>query len=260
MNEIRSTTAGATQRALWRTLISLAGVLWLAACASTPPPPSVDPRTPDDTPVAQTTANPLAIADPLEGYNRRMYRFNALADQYFLLPAVHIYDVAIPGPVRGSVSHFFSNLNEINTFANSVLQLKPVSSGVTLSRFVINSTLGLAGLFDPASHFGLEQRDEDFGQTLGHYGVGAGPYIVLPFFGPSDLRDTVGLAADQGLFYVIDPLQINDNTPASVAYNLMYVLDKRETTNFRYYQTGSPFEYMLVRMVYLNYRALKVAQ
>ncbi|RJS92854.1 VacJ family lipoprotein [Salinisphaera sp. Q1T1-3] len=243
-----------------RSLYALAGVLFLSACASTPPPTSVDPRTPDDVPVAQTTANPLAIDDPLGPFNRRVYRFNALTDHYLLLPAVHVYDTVAPSPVRDGIGNFFSNLDEINTFANSVLQLKPRASAVTASRFVINSTLGLAGFFDPATHFGLQKRDEDFGQTLGHYGVGTGPYLVLPFFGPSDMRDAIGLAADQGLFYVIDPLQINGNFPASAAYNGFYALNKREQTNFRYYQTGSPFEYLLVRMVYLNYRALQVNQ
>lgn len=248
-----------TARYLWLTSVLLL-VLMLGACASTPPPTTVDSDTPASTPARQTTANPIAVSDPLEGFNRRMYRFNALADRYVLLPAVHVYDEVAPDPVRTGVANFFSNLGEISTFANSVLQLKPRSSGVTLSRFLINSTLGIAGFFDPATHFGLAQRNEDFGQTLGYYGVGTGPYLVLPFFGPSDVRDTVGLGADKGLFYVLDPLQIDDNTAGRIAYNLAYVLNKRETTSFRYYQTGSPFEYILVRAVYLNYRALQVAQ
>lgn len=241
---------------------ALAGLLclMLGACATTPPPKTVDPDTPASVPAADTTANPLAIDDPLEGFNRRVYRFNALADKYVLLPVVHVYDKVTPSPVRTGIVNFFSNLGEINTFANSVLQLKPRSSGVTLSRFVINSTVGLAGFFDPATHFGLAQRNEDFGQTLGHYGVGAGPYLVLPFFGPSDLRDAIGIGADQGLFYVLDPLQLDNSTPGRIAYNTAYVINKRDTTNFRYYQTGSPFEYTLVRLVYLNYRALQVEQ
>ncbi|MDA3919667.1 MAG: MlaA family lipoprotein [Salinisphaera sp.] len=242
-----------------RALATLLVCVLLGACATTPPPSTIDQSTPESTPASQTTANPLAISDPLQDANRRIYRFNALTDQYVLLPVVHVYDKFTPGFVRTGVQNFFSNLGEINTFANSVLQLKPKSSAVTASRFLINSTIGIAGLFDPATHFGLAQRDEDFGQTLGHYGVGAGPYLVLPFFGPSDLRDATGLAADQALYTVIDPLQINGNTPANVAYELAYVLNKRDTTNFRYYQTGSPFEYTLVRLVYENYRALQIA-
>lgn len=233
--------------------------LLLGACASTPPPSSVSRSTPSDTPASQTTANPLGIYDPAEGFNRRMYRFNALTDQYVLLPVVHAYDRYTPGFMRTGVSNFFSNIGEITTFANSVMQLKPKGSAVTASRFVVNSTVGIGGLFDPATHLGLAQHNEDFGQTLGHYGVATGPYLILPFFGPSDLRDAGGLAADQAMFYGIDPLQINGNTPASVIYNLAYALNKRDTTNFRYYQTGSPFEYTLVRLVYMNYRALQVA-
>ncbi|KEZ76417.1 VacJ family lipoprotein [Salinisphaera hydrothermalis] len=240
-------------------LVVVALSLMLGACASTPPPKTIDSSTPAGTPASQTTANPLAISDPIEGFNRRVYRFNALTDEYVLLPVVHVYDRYTPGFMRTGVANFFSNIGEITTFTNSVLQLKPKSSAVTASRFVINSTVGIGGLFDPATHIGLKERDEDFGQTLGHYGVGTGPYLVLPFFGPSDLRDAGGLAADQGLLYVLDPVQTHGNLPASLAYNLMYVINKRDQTNFRYYQTGSPFEYTLVRLVYINYRALQVA-
>lgn len=248
-----------TARSNRHVLALVALCLMLGACASAPPPKSISRSTSPNTPASQTTANPLAISDPAEGFNRRMYRFNALADQYALLPIVHTYDRYTPDFMRTGVTHFFSNIGEITTFANSVLQLKPKSSTVTASRFVINSTAGIGGLFDPATHLGLEQHNEDFGQTLGHYGVDTGPYLVLPFLGPSDLRDAGGMAADQTAFHFIDPLQTNGNTPASVAYNLMYVLNKRDTTNFRYYETGSPFEYTLVRLVYLNYRALQVA-
>ncbi|ROO28496.1 ABC transporter [Salinisphaera orenii MK-B5] len=246
----------AQQRLLWATLVCLT----LGACASTPPPRTIDADTPDRVPVVETTANPLAISDPFEGFNRRVYRFNALADRYVLMPAVQVYRTITPGFARTGVQNFFSNLGEINTFANSVLQAKPESSAVTLSRFVINSTVGLGGLFDPAGAIGLEQRDEDLGQTLGYYGVGAGPYLVLPFFGPSSLRDSIGLAGDQGLFYAIDPLQLDEHPWARLPYWTLYVINTRDTVNFRYYQTGSPFEYTLVRLVYMNYRALQVEQ
>lgn len=234
--------------------------LMLGACASTPPPQTVSEDTPSSVPVTQTTANPLAISDPLEGFNRRVYRFNALADRYVLMPVVQAYRKVTPDFARTGVQNFFSNLGEINTFANSVLQIKPASSAVTLSRFVLNTTVGVAGLFDPASALGLDQRNEDLGQTLGHYGVAAGPYLVLPFFGPSSLRDSVGLAGDQGLIYVLDPLQLKEHPWARVPYWALYAINKRDTVNFRYYQTGSPFEYTLVRLVYMNYRALLVEQ
>ncbi|WP_348765763.1 VacJ family lipoprotein [uncultured Salinisphaera sp.] len=234
--------------------------LWLGGCASTPVPQTVSPDTPDDVPVAETTANPLAIYDPWEGFNRRVYRFNALADRYVLMPVVQTYRTVTPGFARTGVQNFFSNLGEINTFANSVLQAKPTSSVVTLSRFALNTTVGLAGLFDPASAIGLEQRNEDFGQTLGYYGVGAGPYLVLPFFGPSTLRDSIGLAGDQGLIFALDPLQLDDHPWARVPYWALYAINTRDSVSFRYYQTGSPFEYTLVRLVYMNYRALLIEE
>ena len=109
---------------------------------------------------------------------------------------------------------------------------------------------------DRGTHHALE----DLGQTLGYYGVGAGPYLVLPFFGPSSLRDSIGLAGDQGLFYAIDPLQLDEHPWARLPYWTLYVINTRDTVNFRYYQTGSPFEYTLVRLVYMNYRALQVEQ
>lgn len=246
--------------ALSRWLPAVAATLMLAACASTPPPRTIDPNTPASLSVDQTTANPVAISDPLEPLNRRIYRFNALIDSYLLLPMVRGYEAVTPKPVRTGVANFFSNLGDINTLVNSALQLKPQATAVTLTRLVFNTTLGIGGIFDPATDFGLRQRHEDFGLTLGHYGVGAGPYLVLPLFGPSDLRDSVGLVADQALFYQLDPLQLGSSLPKRVVYNSAYLVNKRYTTKFRYYQTGSPFEYTLVRLVYLNYRALEVAR
>lgn len=232
--------------------------LLLAACATAPPPRTISDKAPPDTPVEETSANPLAIYDPLEGFNRRMYSFNALADRYFLMPVVHTYDRYTPKPVRSSLSNFFANINEIPTFANSVAQLKPGSTGVTLSRFIINSTVGLAGFFDPASHLGLERRNEDFGQTLGFYGVPDGPYLMLPLMGPSNTRDLGGMAGDATMYHFLNPLRTNDNTAASAAFTTLYALTLRDNVNFQYYQTASPFEYTLVRMVYTNYRHLQI--
>lgn len=251
---------GRSRRAILGSIVVAVVVLGLGGCASTPPPTTLDSSTPASKPADQTIANPLAASDPWSGFNRRIYRFNALADKYALLPAVHAYHAVTPELARQSVGHFFSNLGEITTFANAVVQLKPRSSVVTLSRFVINSTLGVGGLFDPATGMGLAERNEDFGQTLGHYGVPTGPYLVLPFFGPSDLRDAIGLAGDQALSFELDPTQIRGNYPAETAYWSAYILNQRDALTFRYYQTGSPFEYILVRTVYLNYRALQVDQ
>lgn len=243
-------------------LTRLAVAVWLClalvACAGTPTPLESTPH--DGVPVTQTTANPLAIYDPWTGFNRHVYRFNAWLDDVLLLPIVHGYRAVTPMPVRTSVDNFFDNLGEVNSFVNSVLQLKPRSALTGFWRFAINSTIGIAGLFDPASAIGLTEKPEDFGQTLAVYGVDTGPYLVLPFFGPSTLRDSVGLAADQYLLYALDPLSLQQYARWRPAYLALYAINKRNSINFRYYQTGSPFEYELVRFLYLNLRALQVAK
>jgi len=243
-----------------RLQLPLAGLccLLLAACAGTPAPVAMGGDA--AVPAARTTANPMAAYDPWSGFNRHMYRFNAWFDDTLLLPVVHGYRAVTPRPVRHSVGNFFGNLGEINTFANAVLQLKPRSALTSFWRFAINTTVGIGGLFDPASAIGLLPVHEDFGQTLATYGVATGPYLVLPFLGPSTLRDSFGLASDQYLFYALDPLSLQDHAYWKAVYLAMYGINKRNNISFRYYQTGSPFEYELVRFLYLNMRAWQVSQ
>ena len=140
------------------------------------------------------------LFDPLSGYNRFMTGFNDGLYVYVLDPVLIKGYNYIPEPARVSVNNFFENLYYPVSLVNNVLQLKVSHSGTETLRFVINSTLGVLGLFDPASSwFGFEAHKEDFGQTLGHYGVGGGFHIVLPFFGPTNLRDLSGDFID---FYV----------------------------------------------------------
>ena len=141
-----------------------------------------------------------AYTDPWEGFNRRMYYFNAKADEYVILPVVTGYQKITPDVVERSINNFFSNLDEISTFINSLLQFKLSVAGETLARFTLNSTVGLAGLFDVATQIGFAEQNEDFGQTLGYWGVDAGPYLVLPLLGPSSLRDATGLVFDNLVF------------------------------------------------------------
>ena len=139
----------------------------------------------------------VEIFDPLSGYNRIMTSFNDGVYTYALSPVATGYTYVFPQTVRVGVSNFFSNLLFPLRFVNNLLQLKFQNSVEELGRFLINTTFGLAGFMDPAkTEFGWEEHKEDFGQTLGHYGVGAGFHVVLPFLGPSNLRDIVGLAAD----------------------------------------------------------------
>lgn len=141
--------------------------------------------------------------DPLSGYNTIMTGFNDKFYTGLLIPTAKGYRHILPKEGRKSVSNFFDNLLFPVRFVNNVLQLKFQNAGEEFARFGINSTIGLLGLFDPAkSKFDLNAHHEDFGQTLGHYGVGSGFHIVLPFLGPSNLRDTIGLFADT----TVDPL------------------------------------------------------
>lgn len=241
-----------------RLIVMLVMPVLLCACASAPRPQVLGGTA--AVPVNETTANPLAVYDPWSPFNRRMYHVNAWLDDYVLLPVVRGYRLATTQPVRTGVSNFFSNLGDITTFANAVVQLKPKEAAATLARLVINTTFGIGGLVDMATPLGLKQQHEDFGLTLAHYGVGAGPYLVLPFFGPSTLRDAFGLSVDRIGFYALDPLFLAHHPPPRWAYLGLLATNKRNDTKFRYYQTGSPFEYILVRFVYVNYRALQAAQ
>lgn len=137
-----------------------------------------------------TLDGPAAENDPLESYNRAMFEFNDTVDRYVLKPVATGYDTVTPDPIQKGVSNFFSNLDDITVIFNDLLQLKLLQFLSDTGRLLINSTLGLGGLIDWASDMGLEKHDEDFGQTLGYWGVPAGPYFVMPFLGPSTLRDT----------------------------------------------------------------------
>ena len=134
--------------------------------------------------------------DPLESYNRVAHGFNDTLDTIILKPTAKAYDTVIPTGISHGVSNVFSNANEVKVVLNDLLQLKFSQAASDFGRFALNSTVGVAGIFDVASLADIEKHDEDFGQTLGHWGVGAGPYLVLPFFGPSSLRDGLGLFAD----------------------------------------------------------------
>ncbi len=134
--------------------------------------------------------------DPWKPLNRRVHNFNEFFDSNIGRPVARGYDRVTPEPVSGSVSNFFSNLGEFSNIANSLLQGKGESALISTGRFVFNSTFGLLGLFDVASSFELPRQNEDFGQTLGYWGVDSGPYMVLPFIGPSTVRDSAGMGVD----------------------------------------------------------------
>lgn len=134
--------------------------------------------------------------DPFEGFNRAMFAFNETLDDALVRPAARAYEAAVPELIRWMVSNFFANLGDLGTAVNQLLQGKPLMAGSDLMRFAINSTIGFGGIADVATDLGLERNREDFGQTLGRWGIASGPYLVLPVFGPSSVRDGVGLAVD----------------------------------------------------------------
>jgi phospholipid-binding lipoprotein MlaA len=143
-------------------------------------------------------------SDPLAPFNEAMFTFNLKLDDWILHPVASGYAYIAPQPVRESVKRFFDNVDVIPRFANNLFQLRLPEAGEEVARFGINTTLGLAGFFDPAdAWFGLKEHDDDFGLTLRYYGAPTGPYVMLPFFGPSTIGDTVGLAVD-GLMNPMD--------------------------------------------------------
>lgn len=148
--------------------------------------------------------------DPLEGYNRVVFSFNDKADRWVLKPVAKGYHYVMPDFFERGVSRMFSNLGEVLNVANDLLQGKVGQAGNDGGRLLINSTIGIAGFFDVAKHAGLEKSDgEDFGQTFGVWGVSEGAYVVLPFLGPSTLRDAPGLLLDS----VFDPIGGVDHVP-----------------------------------------------
>lgn len=173
-----------------RTLATALALAALSGCASVPPEQQDE-------------------SDPLEGFNRAMFSFNETVDGLIVKPAATLYNDILPEPVNKGVTNFFGNIDDVVVFANDLFQFKFAHAMNDLGRITFNSTIGLLGFIDVATPMGMKKRDEDFGQTLGHWGMGTGPYLVLPIFGPSSIRDGVGLVVDA----YIDPINdIEDNS------------------------------------------------
>ena len=243
-----------------RKIVALLLLLLAAGCATVRPNPAAE--VPPRHTISEFSDQPFAyVSDPWERFNRGMYRFNYYFDKYLYLPVVSGYEFVTPVFVQKRVTNFFFNIEEIRNFTNSVFQLKGKESATTLGRFVTNSTIGLGGLFDPASKMGMERHLEDFGKTLGYWGAGSGPYLVLPVFGPSSLRDGSGLAVDGGIRYGIYQASglngYDDSFAISAGVTTMEAIDARHLQSFRYYESGYPFEYYMVRFLYHETRELE---
>ncbi len=173
---------------------------------------------------APTSELPRDDPDPFESYNRAMFAFNKATDRAIFKPVAKAYQTVLPDPVIASITNFFSNLNDVVVLVNDVLQFKLHQAAMDSSRIVFNTTFGVLGLFDVASRMELPKHYEDFGQTLGVWGFGDGYYIVLPFLGPSTVRDTFGLVGD---FYTNPTTWATDS--ATVQWSLwgLDLIDRR---------------------------------
>ena len=198
-------------------------------------------------------AEELTIADPIEPVNRAMFQFNDKLYFWALKPAAQGYNAVVPQPVRVSVKNFFKNVTMPIRFVNSLLQGKFKGAVDELTRFGINTTIGLVGFFDVAkSRFDLMPQERDLGQTLGVYGMGGLMYIVWPFLGPSTVRDTIGLAGDSFL----DPFSYIDPFEAALGVNAYEKLNKTSLTlgDYEDMKAASVEPYIGVRDAYVQYR------
>jgi phospholipid-binding lipoprotein MlaA len=201
-------------------------------------------------PITPAQAPSMYSYDPWERVNRFTYRFNARFDEHIFLPVANGYR-RVPGPVRAGVHNFFHNLGEVPSTVNYALQWRLAGGARSLGRFVINSTLGIGGLFDVARHFKLSNEQTGFGATLSTWGLHPGPYLVLPFLGPSTLRDTAGLLGDYGIEYGVNVADLYRGNK-TYALGVVNAVDQRANIDFRYYGSGSPFEYETIRFLYVH--------
>ena len=162
--------------------------------------------------------------DPWENLNRKTHNFNMTLDDYVIRPIAETYDFIIPEFVQTGFSNVFDNLGAPVSAANNLIQFKPVGFITETSRFILNSTFGIFGLFDVASRLGIKERNEDFGQSLGHWGFASGPYLVIPFFGPSSARDGFSLAPD---YYLRPDLDRFEDNKSDLALNGLSVVNLR---------------------------------
>ena len=199
------------------------------------------------------------ISDPWEGFNRTMYRFNYRFDKYVFLPAVRGYQWLVPDFFQARFHDFLNTWKrDFATLYNSALQLSPEKTLDTAGRMLVNVTLGLLGFFDWATPMGIPTHQEDFGQTLGYWGSPSGPYLVLPILGPSSVRDGVGLGVDWLARTELRDRTTDLETWQEWTWDIIDALDTRAQVAFRYYETGSPFEYEWVKLLYTTKRKIDI--
>ncbi len=210
---------------------------------------------PEATPLTPADAPSMYTYDPWDRLNRFTYRFNARFDEAVFLPAANLYR-RIPSPLRAGVHNFFSNLSEVDSVVNYTLQTQFKSGVRSLGRFVINSTIGVGGLIDVAKRLKLPAAPTGFSNTLAKWGMHPGPYLVIPLIGPSTLRDGVGFLGDFGTTYFINLANLYRGD-VSWGLDVADGVDQRAHVNFRYYASGSPFEYDNIRFLYVRKRLIE---
>lgn len=228
-------SAFATSLPRWRTLIACGTVLFLllGGCAS--------------------TGNPR---DPLEPVNRAVYKFNDGVDNLVIKPAAEFYKAVVPAFMRTGIGNFFSNINDVIVALNNLLQGKIPAAINDVGRILVNTTLGVLGVMDPATELGVDKNNEDFGQTLGFWGLGDGPYIVLPLLGPSSLRDTVGWAGD---IYSSPITYLKPNSHRNTLNGLNFVRSRSDLLEAsQILETAALDPYEFVRDGYLQRRRSQV--
>ena len=190
--------------------------------------------------------------DPWEGYNRYVFSFNESVDMIVIKPVAEAYQAVLPEPVRRGVSNVFSNLGDLPNALNNLLQGDVSGSAGDVLRFMVNSTVGVFGLFDPAAALGLDKSEEDFGQTLAVWGVGSGPYFMLPVLGPSTLRDFPGRIVD----FLIYPVNLVNDSGVRISMQLTRGVSDREgfLEQEKILRELSPDVYQQIKGFYLNNR------
>lgn len=257
------------RRQRYATWLRMACAVLIAGCASAMSSPLPDTDAASATDVAPGVdadvladvepADPQApVDDPWEGFNRHVHGFNNTADQLVFRPLAVGYDTVAPAPVKAGVSRFFANLGMPATAVNQALQGRPRHAAQSLGRFAVNFTVGIGGVFDPATHFGVPQHSpQDFGQTLATWGWSESRYLVLPLFGPRTLRDTVAIVGDQPL----SPLGQVQSRVAAAGLQMMEVVDGRaRMLPLDKFRRDAFDDYLLVRDAWAQRRKQQIQQ
>ena len=242
------------RRQRYATWLRMACAVLIAGCAS-----AMSSTLPGgDAADTEPTSTQALVDDPWEGFNRHMHGFNNAADQLVFRPLAVGYDMVAPAPVKAGVSRFFANLAMPATAANQALQGHPLHAAQSLGRFAVNFTVGLGGVFDPATHFGVPRHaPQDFGQTLATWGWSESRYLVLPLLGPRTLRDTVAIVGDQPL----SPLGQVHSSVAAAGLQMMEVVDGRaRMLPLDKFRRDAFDDYLLVRDAWAQRRKQQIQQ